>query len=240
MLPYSQTIHFYPRKKGPMLKEMNYQKKFELIQPWFPLIVEAVKKDIRQEHLQKDRLFTKTHFGNKPVQRITTQELIQVYDKLIKEGQENIAEFIAIRWLLKHSDLYNYFEGALSKISPDFDQLEQLDEASGDLLLNDALNEFGATKTYLFTIFNSVVFQDKHLEALKEKATSELSFEEIEKAKNHENASLEELKKLHAIDLQRVIDKYEKKLTGLQKKYIQDTENLKKQVSGLQRKLQSY
>ena len=35
----------------------------------------------------------------------------------------------------------------------------------------------------------------------------------------------------------RLTDKYEKKLQGMQKKYIQDIETLKKQITLLQRKL---
>ncbi len=39
-------------------------------------------------------------------------------------------------------------------------------------------------------------------------------------------------------EIARLTDKYEKKLAGLQKKYITDMENFKKQISQLQRKLQ--
>jgi hypothetical protein len=220
-----------------MLKEMNYQKKFELLEPWFAHIIESVKKDIRQEHLAKDRQFTKNFFGNKPVIRITNEELVDVYNRLIKEGQEQIAEFVAVRWLLKHTELYNYFEHKLSKISPDFDKLEVLNDQDSQEILKGAIDEFGSVKSYLFTVFNSVVFPESHLSALRSKAAEELSNFETAKVKAEEAASIEELKKAFGIEMQRVHDRYEKKISGLQKKYIQDTENLKKQISGLQRKL---
>lgn len=220
-----------------MLKEMNYQQKFDLLQPWFAQVIESVKKDIRQEHLAKDRQFTKNFFGNKPVIRITNEELEDVYNRLIKEGQESIAEFIAVRWLLKHTDLYQFYEEQLSKISSDFDKLDVLSEKEGNALLNGSIEQFGAIKSYLFAIFNSVVFSESQLKSLRERALSDLSSLEEAKVKAHEHSSIEEMKKNFDIELQRLHDKYEKKLIGLQKKYIQDTENLKKQISGLQRKL---
>jgi hypothetical protein len=220
-----------------MLKELNYQQKFELLDPWFAQIIDSVKKDIRQEHLAKDRQFTKNFFGNKPVIRITSEELEEVYKRLINEGQEKIAEFVAVRWLLKHSDLYNYYEEQLSKICPDFDKLDVLEEKDGQDLLKGSIDQFGAIKSYLFTVFNSVVFTENQLKSLREKALNERSSLEDAKLKAQEISSIEEIKKAYEIEIQRLQDKYEKKLSGLQKKYILDTEILKKQISGLQRKL---
>jgi hypothetical protein len=220
-----------------MTQDTNYQQKFQLLQPWFSYIIESVKKDIRQEHLQKDVRFAKNFFGNKPLQRITNDELVDVYGRLIDQGEEKIAEFVAVRWLLKHSDLYGFFEQELSKITQDFDKLEVLDDKESQNLIDQALNQFGPIKTYLFSVFNSVVFPQHHLDNLRIKAQESLSKLAEESKKQLEAQSFDDLKKNFDIEMQRIVDKYEKKLSGLQKKYIMDTENLKKQISGLQRKL---
>lgn len=218
-----------------MLKEMSFQQKFQLLEPWFQRIIESVKKEIRQEHLDKDRAFTKAYFGNKPTLRINVHELCTVYGKVIMEGNEKVAEFIALRWLLKHAELYQQFEKILAEISPDFDQLDALSEETGKKLLLSAIPEFGAIVTYLFSIFNSVLFPEIQLQKLRELAVKELQEDQKNRELATEMVTIEELKKNHQLALQRIMDKYEKKLSGLQKKYLQDTENLKKQISGLQR-----
>ena len=212
-----------------MIKEMSYEEKFSLLKPWFGGIIEDVKRDLRQEHLQKDRLFLKSHFGSKPAAKVTTEELKEVYGRLIEEGAEQIAEFIAARWLLKHTEVYNYFEQELSSISKDFEQLEELEESLGRRLIAESTAQFGATDTYLFAIFNSVVFPQHQLEELRT-----LAAEPKEEVTTSEEPSLEEVR----MQYERVIDRYEKKLSGLQKKYLQDVQTLKKQIGGLQRKLQ--
>jgi hypothetical protein len=52
-----------------------------------------------------------------------------------------------------------------------------------------------------------------------------------------EKQSAETLEKAYEREIARLTDKYEKKLQGLQKKYLFDTEALKKQIATLQRKL---
>jgi hypothetical protein len=39
------------------------------------------------------------------------------------------------------------------------------------------------------------------------------------------------------LKMQRLVDKYEKRLSGLEKKYLNDTDILKKQIANLQKKL---
>ncbi|MDR3624391.1 MAG: hypothetical protein P4L16_04540 [Chlamydiales bacterium] len=221
-----------------MIQEISNQKKLELLMPWFASIIESVKKDLKQEHLQNDRQFLRTYFGNKPIPRITVQELIEVYQKMVESGIDNVCEFIIVRWVLKHTDLYHYFEKELSKINPDFDQLKTLEEDKSKILMDHAVHEFGAIQTYIFTILNTVVFQEHHIKELREHAIKELSRHAQQAEELQAKASLEELKVQHETAIQRITDKYEKKLSGLQKKYVHDTDTLKKHVSTLQRKLQ--
>jgi hypothetical protein len=220
-----------------MLKDMTYQQKFEILSAWMPSILEAIKKDVK-EHLQTDKQFFKSHFSGKQIQKISPEELAPAYERAIaKEDGEKLGEFIAVRWILKHSDVYHYFEKHLKAIDPKFDELQVLQDDVAHKLMVDAVHNYGAVKTYLFSVMNSVVYPDHLYETLKDKALQEYQQQHQETAIASETATLEDLKKRHELELRRTVDKYEKKLSGLQSKYITDTETLKKQMSLLQRKL---
>lgn len=221
-----------------MLKDMTYQKKFDLLAPWMPSILESIKKDLRQEHLQVDKQFVKIHFPGKQVQKLTSEELAPAYQTAIaQEGGEKMGEFIAIRWILKHSDVYHFFEKQLKQVDPKFDELEVLDAKKAEELMRSSLEHFGAIKTYLFSVINSVVLPQDLLQELKEKAEQESSASGQEKNPSQESASVESLVKKHELEMKRTVGNYEKKLLGLQSKYVRDMESYKKQISTLQRKL---
>lgn len=225
-----------------MLKNMTYKEKFEILAPWLPNMLEAIKKDIRQEHLQKDRNFAKLYFPGQSVQKIPIKELAPAYQTaLLKDGGEQLGEFIAVRWILKHSDVYHFFEKHLKEIDPKFEELEILDDEKALKLLQGAVATFGALTTYLFSVINSVVFSEKIYHDLKSQVDEEkVNHENISESQNDSSApSLETLVKNHEQLLKKITDKYEKKLSGLQSKYLQDTNNLKKQIGALQKKLHS-
>lgn len=221
-----------------MVQELSHEQKLEQLMPWFPLIIESIKKDLKQEHLLKDRQFLKLYFDNKPISRITVEDLINGYQKAVADHLENVCEFITVRWLLKHSELYAHFERELSKITPNFDEIKVLEEGAGEQLIDSSAKEFGIIASYLFSVFNTVALNEKQLNELRSRALSALSEEKEKQEELLEQKSLEDLRARHEIDLQRIADKYEKKLSGLQRKYLQDTEALKKQIGILQRKLQ--
>jgi hypothetical protein len=225
-----------------MLKDMSYQKKFEILASWMPVILDTIKKDLRQEHLQIDKQFVKIHFPGKQIQKLTSDELSPAYIAAIaqEEGGEKMGEFIAVRWILKHSDVYHFFEKQLKQIDPKFDELDVLEADKAEKLMNLAIENFGAVKTYLFSVINSVVFPQNLFERLQEKAKQESAPKEQAQDNLQESVSGELLMKKHELEMKRTIDKYEKKLSGLQSKYVTDTENLKKQISLLQRKLHEY
>lgn len=95
-----------------MYKNATYKEKFADLQEWIPLLVEAVKKDLRNEHLKKDLNFVKKFLSSKNVHKVTIEELAEAYQKAIQEEEqgEELAEFITSRWLLKNSELYEFFE----------------------------------------------------------------------------------------------------------------------------------
>ncbi len=221
-----------------MLKNATYKEKFVLLKPWLATIIESVKKDLKSEHLKQDWQFCKTYLPGKSVQKLTTDELVDAYTVAIEgENGEALAEFISNRWLLKNSDLYGYFEQKLSEINPNFSDIEELDAQLSRNMLAHAVQEFGAPRTYLFSVINSVVFPEQVYRELDKQAQETVEKEEVETKAREEQLTLDNLKQSYEQQIARLTDKYEKKLIGLQKKYVQDTETLKKQVASLQRKL---
>lgn len=224
-----------------MLKDSTYQQKFAILKVWMPTIVENIKKDLKNDHLKKDTHFLKTHFPGKNIDKLNIVELSEGYSKAIANSEqgESIAEWIAQRWLLKKSDLYAYFERKLAAINPQFDNIEEIEDQKADEMIHEAIQVFGAPDTYLFTILNSVVFSPKQIEALAQKADREVAEKSQIKLEEEEKKSQDKLIANYEQRLARLMDKYEKKLQGFERKYLNDTESLKKQIAALQRQLNS-
>lgn len=223
-----------------MYKNASYKEKFADLQEWVPFLIESVKKDLRNEHLKKDVYFIKKFLSSKNIHKVTTEELAEAYQKAIREEEkgEELAEFITSRWLLKNSELYDFFEQQLSQMTSDFTTLDEIAPAQAQILIDTSIKQFGAPHTYLFSVLNSVVFPKESFQALKVKAQQHQAKEQEETQKAVEQRSIEQMQRHFECEIARLTDKYEKKLAGLQKKYVADVENLKKQVAQLQRKLQ--
>lgn len=224
-----------------MLKESTYKDKFAMLQPWMPLIIDTIKKDLKNDHLRRDPGFSRQYFPGKNVAKLTTEELVDAYVHAIanEEAPGELAEFISNRWLLKHTDIYHYFEQELTKINPNFNELKDIEKDAASKIMHGAIDQFGAIETYLFCVLNSVVFPEEIYKHLSQNATQRAADDKKEAIVKAEAASLEALQRNHEQQIARLTDKYEKKILGLQKKYILDMETLKKQVANLQRKLSS-
>lgn len=223
-----------------MYKTASYKEKFVDLQEWFPHVIESVKRDLKNEHLKKDYSFVKKFLSSKNLNKLTTEELVHAYQKAIQEEEkgEELAEFITSRWLLKNSELYHFFEQQLSQIQPDFSALEELTSSQAQRLIDASIQQFGAPHTYLFAVLNSVVFPKESFEALRKQAQQHQQKQQEEDQQTFERQTVENMQKTFELEKARLIDKYEKKLAGMQKKYTTDVEALKKQVVHLQRKLQ--
>jgi len=222
-----------------MLKDTTFKDKFAMLTPWMPMIMECVKKDLKNDHLSRDLTFVRHYFAGKNVNKLTVEELAEAYSHNLSEGEktEELGDYICNRWLLKNTDIYNYFDQALSQINNDFQNLDLLERSVALTLMEKSIQEFGAPKTYLFCVLNSVVFPEDVYQILAKKA-EQTHKQHVEDTKVHqENASVEAMQKNYEQQISRLTDKYEKKLQGLQKKYTIDVEALKKQVANLQRKL---
>lgn len=221
-----------------MLKDATFKEKFTLLKSWIPSIVESIKKDLKNDHLKNDWQFTKKYFGSKNPSKLTSEELAEGY-LLALEGEagEQVGEFITNRWLLKHPELYGFFEEELSKINPNFNELTEIDRDRSFAIIEKAIDKHGAPHTYFFAVLNSVVFPKEAFDRLNKSAKETLDRETSIAKKKEEIASIENLQQSHDEQISRLTDKYEKKLQGLQKKYLVDVETLKKQIANLQKKL---
>lgn len=222
-----------------MHKDATYKEKLVHLEEWLPSIIEAVKKDIKSEHLKQDFQFLKKYFPGKNPNKIEADELSHAYKMAIAEQEngETLAEFIASRWIMKNSDMYYFFENYLSSVNPNFTEIEELELSQGEKLIESATKEFGAQNAYVFSILNSVALNKDQFTRLAENARKETKQLHSRKVLAKEQATLEGLKKNQEREIARITDKYEKKLAGLQRKYTNDVEQLKRQISTLQKKI---
>lgn len=221
-----------------MLKDATFKEKFTILKNWMPSIIEEIKKDLKNDHLQNDRTFTKTYFAGKPVNKLSVEELSQGYSQAMEtDASEQIGEFICNRWLMKNTDLYGYFESELRRISENFSDLTEIDKEKSLAITEKAIQQFGAPKTYLFAVMNSVVFPKEVFDQLNKRAQQADAAHKEAAKQLAEQLSVADLSKNYEEKIARLTDKYEKKLQGLQKKYLTDTETLKKQIANLHKKL---
>lgn len=224
-----------------MYKDTTFKEKFAILNPWMPLIIETIKKDLKNEHLRKDVVFLKTYFPSKNPAKLTTEEMVKAYAHAVANADngENLGEFLTNRWLLKNGEIYHFFEEELNTLYPNFTELTEIEPAKANVLMSNAVDKFGAPSTYLFAVLNSVVFPKETYKTLGEKAHTAIQEKTEREAAEQEKQDAEDTQRSHEREIARLTDKYEKKLSGLQKKYIQDVDALKKQISILQRKLEA-
>lgn len=222
-----------------MLKDTTYKEKCFMLKSWMPQIIETVKKDLRNEHLKKDFKFVKKYFTGKNVNKLTTQDLVEAYVSALEqeENAEEIAEFVTNHWLLKNTELYDYFEKALSQISPNFTELSEIEPNKSQEIIDQSIGHFGPQRTYLFSVMNSVVFPKEIYEKLDKRAKEAQKKVEHDEATQQKQKAQESLKEHYEDQIARLTDKYEKKLSGMERKYFQDTEALRKQIGALQKRL---
>jgi hypothetical protein len=206
---------------------------FHALQNWTREVLHSIKKDIKTDHLPTDPIFYKTYFGNRPQNRLTSEEIFSAYEQELLKGNQELADWVVNRWVFKHADLYQHFAERLSEVNPDFDQITQLNETEGEQILAGANESFGAIPVFLFSLLNGVVFPESTLNRLRQEAEKEKATLEKSKASDIEQESLEKILAAHKREIARQNDK----ILGAQKKYERDTEALKKQIKILQQKL---
>ncbi len=214
--------------------------KFQTLQPWLSQVLHTIKKDIKSEHLSKSPTFYKAHFGNRPINRLTNEEICAVYEKeLLGNDTEELGEWVINRWVFRHGDIYQHFASRLSQINPDFEQIKSLDDKQSEQVLSGAAEAFGALPVYLFIVLNGVVISPKVLGRLKELVVTTQAKEKEENEALSLKMSLDQAIERQKTEILRLEKKYEDKLSGVMKKYTTDIEALKNQVRALQQKINS-
>jgi hypothetical protein len=211
--------------------------KFQTIQIWIPAILSEIKKEIRTEHLASSPTFMRTHFGHRPLNRITNEEIFTIYEKELLTGSPDLEDWVINRWVFKHGDVYQHFAERLSQIHPDFGSITSLDLSQSEKILEGASQAFGALPVYLFAYLNGVVFPEAVFEKLKIAAEKEETSKKLENQQREEQKNLLEAVEQAKKDIFTLHQKYENKMAGLLKKYATDTEGLKKQIRSLQQQL---
>jgi len=217
-----------------MLKESTGQQLFEMIEEFFPLIIQTIRKDLRKDHLKNDKEFLKIHFGGRNPNKLSVDDLVEGYAPLLKNGNDELWDFFSERWLGKRTEMYYFFEEKLKELAEDFTEMDEMDASFARKLAQEAEVLFGARDTYIFAVMNAVVFPKEIYDDLGERARHKEEVVEV-KAVQGEN-----LEAKYQREIRNIQSKYEKKLLGFQKKYERDVAALKKQVGSLQRKLAAF
>lgn len=213
------------------IKDATYLQKMELLTPYHREILESVKKDLKQEHIGKDKSVHKQLFGNKPLHRIELEEMLTIYSPLLLSSEE-LGEFVSSRWVLKNIEIYEYFGQKLEQIESDFEQLTQIEETLARSIVEEAIGKFGAKATYFFCLLNSVVLPSGEFRILEERSKS-AEHSGIEKTSDGSAKVWSEEQ------VRRLEERYRQKLAGMERKYSLEVLALKKHISHLSKKLQT-
>lgn len=216
---------------------LDMKSKFETVQPWISFILSTIKKEIRMEHLPSNPAFIRAHFGNRPFNRITIEEIFAAYEKELLSGNEDLSDWVINRWVFKNGDIYQHFAERLSQINPDFGAIEVLDVSQSEKVLEGAPESFGFLSVYLFSILNGVVFPEEVFRVLENEAKKEEADKKNSQKQELENRNLADTVARAQRELISLQQKYESKMAGLMKKYTVDVEALKKQIRSLQHQL---
>jgi hypothetical protein len=206
--------------------------KFHALQPWLHEILESIRRDIKTDYLPASTAVYRAHFGNRPLNRLTTNEINTALEKELLQGNQDLAEWVVNRWVFKHGEVYSHFAGRLEAIRLDFAALELLNEAESEQVLRGAKEAFGNKLVYFFSVLNDVVFPPTVIQQLRLAVEAEkpITSELVPKTDTISDEK-------HRKEIARLTEKYEQKLKGVMQKYTRDVEALKNQVRALQKKL---
>jgi len=214
------------------------QNQFETLQPWLPRLLEGLKREIKTEHLSKNPLFYRSYFGTRPLNRLTTEEIVAAYQKELIQGNEELSEWIVNRWVFNHGEIYEFFAERLAKINPDFSQIQNLDDAQSDAILDGAAEKFGALETYFFAKLNGVVFPEATFVRLRKSAEEEEAKTSLARQEAETEGNLQQQIQRYKRENERIQERCDSRIAGVMRKYATDIEALKRQIRALQQRVQ--
>jgi hypothetical protein len=191
-------------------------------------IMSSVKKDCKNEHLRLDQQFVCQHFGGMPVHRIGLDEMRAVYMQQILSGRNELAEFVANRWLFRNMEIYKLFAEALEKIAPEFDKVNELPQQQADEIVKHAVEKFGSERVFVFVILNDVAVPESTLVHLQRKALESLAQRPQE---GDDESSIRG-------EMERLKERHEKKLQEISKKHAQEIQRFQKEIADLKKEIE--
>ncbi len=68
--------------------------------------------------------------------------------------REELANWTATNWLLKHEKIYHYFESKLTEINENLDEIHEIESSVAQIWSKESAAKFGFVYTYLFIILS--------------------------------------------------------------------------------------
>ncbi len=155
------------------MKEESFQNKIQRLQPWFDRLVEEIKKDVKTDLRRQFPKVYQKHFSRMHFVKCRPQELAAPLLQEVLEGDEQLGEWLATRWIVKNDKMFQFFADHLMQVNPEFDKIERLSDEQGSALMQAAIGRYGAQKTFLFSVLNSVAFSPEQFEQLAALAREE-------------------------------------------------------------------
>ncbi|MES2199523.1 MAG: hypothetical protein V4489_05090 [Chlamydiota bacterium] len=220
-----------------MIAESTYSRKFALLECFSEEIFNGIKKEIKREIATKGSSLQKK-LGIQSVKE--TKEVAELFLKnIIAGGDGELGEWVASAWINRHGEIFQCFHEHLTKVSAKYDELTEIPSAAEAVLIQESISNFGALNVYIFCILNSVVISAKRAEELKNLAQKEVESKKEEK-ETVPVVSVEELRKKFDEQMQKVLEKQEKRILGITERHGMEIAGYRKQISRLQQKLESH
>lgn len=213
------------------MESKGYCQKFEELKDFSQIIFRSVKKQALRELASRSGVL----FRNPRIRSIKeTKEMIAVFTAAIYDRkEEDVAEWTGGAWLDGQGEVFRFFHEKLLAVTENYDTLTALPSEKEEEIYKESVSQFGFATVYIFSVLNSVVFSEKTFAELRKGALAERETERSEEetvAGKGERAGSEALEKL--------AEKYEKRILGITDRYKTEIEGYRKQIGKLQKKIE--
>ena len=218
-----------------MIAESTFKNKFTSLGLFSKEVVVDLKKEITKEMAKKNSVLQKKLSGFS-MENDKDKLANIVLNLVLENGDEEVGEWLASSWVMKNSSVFKSFHKKISLISADYDKLTAFPPEKEVELKESSIDEFGAVKTFIFSVLNSVVFSKESMEEIRIRAEEEEH--DRKEISLLPNCSIEEARASFEQEKKRIIEKQEKKLQAIVKRHQVEVEGYRKQIGQLQKKLE--
>ena len=141
---------------------------FQALQNWTQEVLNAIKKDIKTDHLHTDPVFYRPILAIALKIDSLPRRFSQLMKKSCLKGNEDLAEWVVNRWVFQaRRPLSALCRAAQRDQSQTLIRFKSLLKRRVKRVLEGAPEAFGAIPTFLFSVLNGVVFPESVLERLR-------------------------------------------------------------------------